>query len=413
MSDVRLETVFGFVVHFGGYMVSHFRLVYFSYPPHQSDVAMWIRESLMKFLKGLITRRPRERLISAVESLSSTSAHKYRQSIRVTPRSSGVVLAKSVAIASVFCHRPFSNQVGGFILSDSRRHLVTRLAMGQSSSSASANNPVNLNPASIENTRKMGNDSKPVVSPVIAEQRVIPVVSWPAFAITASLLPVWATTVVPLSIFYQVGKSVVRKLTGWKPRIPSYDSGYAVDPSTLVPRSERKYDVVVLGVTGFCGKLAARYLANTYGMDGRKVKWAMAGRSRAKVEQVRSEIASELGLSEDQVKVDVIIADASDPKTLPDLVQQTRVVASTAGPFILMGNHIVEFCAKFGTHYVDITGEVDWSKSMHGLWHETATKTGSKVVSFCGTYSVFGKRVRIVHASGNSQLTAFLTFCHR
>jgi Saccharopine dehydrogenase NADP binding domain len=265
--------------------------------------------------------------------------------------------------------------------------------MGQtsSSSSTSASNlsKAKLDPSSTEKTRKMENDdNQPIVSPVVAEQRVIPVVSWPAFAITVSLLPVWAATVVPLSIFYQGGKSLVRKLARRTPSIPSHDSEHAVDPSALVPRPERKYDVVVLGVTGFCGKLAARYLAKTYGMDGRKVKWAMAGRSRAKLEQVRSEIASELGAAEEHVKVDMIVADTSDPTTLPDLVRQTRVVASTAGPFILMGSHVVEFCAKFGTHYVDITGEVDWAKSMHGLWHDTAVRTGSKVVSFCGAWEV-------------------------
>jgi short subunit dehydrogenase-like uncharacterized protein len=204
---------------------------------------------------------------------------------------------------------------------------------------------------------------------------------------TLALLPVWATTVVPLSIIYQLAKATARRLGVFrqlKPRVPSFDSGYVVDPSSLVPRSERKYDVVVLGVTGFCGKLAAMYLANRYGVRGNQVKWAMAGRSQSKLEQVRSDIASELGLMVDNVEVDLIVVDTLEPSTLPALVQQTRVVATTAGPFTVYGNHVVEFCAKFGTHYVDITGEVDWVKSMYGLWHETAQRTGSKIVSFCG-----------------------------
>jgi short subunit dehydrogenase-like uncharacterized protein len=66
------------------------------------------------------------------------------------------------------------------------------------------------------------------------------------------------------------------------------------------------------------------------------------------------------------------------------LVQNTRVVATTAGPYTLYGNSVVEFCAKFGTHYVDITGEVDWVKAMICQWQSTAQQTGAKLIPFCG-----------------------------
>jgi short subunit dehydrogenase-like uncharacterized protein len=48
----------------------------------------------------------------------------------------------------------------------------------------------------------------------------------------------------------------------------------------------------------------------------------------------------------------------------------------------------VEFCAKFGTHYVDITGEVDWVKAMLLQWQDTAVQSGSKLISFCGHDSI-------------------------
>jgi short subunit dehydrogenase-like uncharacterized protein len=72
------------------------------------------------------------------------------------------------------------------------------------------------------------------------------------------------------------------------------------------------------------------------------------------------------------------------PSTLPKLVANTRVVATTAGPYTLYGSSVVEFAAKHGTHYVDITGEVDWVKAMLCQWHDTAQKTGAKIISFCG-----------------------------
>ena len=34
---------------------------------------------------------------------------------------------------------------------------------------------------------------------------------------------------------------------------------------TIIPRESRKYDIVLLGATGFTGKLGAAYLAKQYG----------------------------------------------------------------------------------------------------------------------------------------------------
>jgi len=70
--------------------------------------------------------------------------------------------------------------------------------------------------------------------------------------------------------------------------------------------------------------------------------------------------------------------------TLPTLVKDTRCVITTAGPFQKYGSNVVEFCAKYGTHYTDITGESDWVKTMMVQWHETAQKTGAKIVNMCG-----------------------------
>jgi short subunit dehydrogenase-like uncharacterized protein len=78
----------------------------------------------------------------------------------------------------------------------------------------------------------------------------------------------------------------------------------------------------------------------------------------------------------------------SDPSTLPGLVKNTRAVSTTAGPFEKYGSPVVEFCAKYGTSYADITGEASWSKHMILHWEETAQRTGAKVVSCCGSDSI-------------------------
>ena len=50
--------------------------------------------------------------------------------------------------------------------------------------------------------------------------------------------------------------------------------------------TEKKYDIVVYGATGFTGKLLAEYITRTYGVT-KQLKWAIAGRSKTALE-VRS-----------------------------------------------------------------------------------------------------------------------------
>ena len=50
--------------------------------------------------------------------------------------------------------------------------------------------------------------------------------------------------------------------------------------------SDKNFDVVVYGATGFTGKLVVEYMLNQYGSD-KSISWAMAGRSHEKLIAVR------------------------------------------------------------------------------------------------------------------------------
>ena len=50
----------------------------------------------------------------------------------------------------------------------------------------------------------------------------------------------------------------------------------------------REFDIIVYGATGYTGRLVAEYLSKRTGAP----KWAMAGRSLSKLEQVRDEIGA-------------------------------------------------------------------------------------------------------------------------
>ena len=65
------------------------------------------------------------------------------------------------------------------------------------------------------------------------------------------------------------------------------------------------YDVIVFGATSFVGQILTRYLFEEFGLDG-KLRWAAAGRSRPKLEEVRNSLGKGAG------KLTLIQADAGD-----------------------------------------------------------------------------------------------------
>jgi short subunit dehydrogenase-like uncharacterized protein len=137
-----------------------------------------------------------------------------------------------------------------------------------------------------------------------------------------------------------------------------------------------KFDIVVYGATGFTGQLVAEYLATHYsGKDA--PKWAMAGRSLDKLATVRDAIGAPADTA-------LIVADASDPASLKAMVDQTRSVLSTVGPYQLYGSELVAACAASGTDYLDLCGEPLWMRQMIEAHEATAKSSGARIVFSCG-----------------------------
>ena len=147
-------------------------------------------------------------------------------------------------------------------------------------------------------------------------------------------------------------------------------------------RQSRTYDVVLLGATGFTGALTAAYLAEHAPSD---LRWALAGRNRTKLEEVRARLAADdpaLG------ELPLVLADSSDPASLKELAESTRVVITTVGPYLLHGEPLVAACAAAGTDYVDLTGEPEFVDRMYLSHHDAAVASGARLVHACGFDSI-------------------------
>ena len=138
---------------------------------------------------------------------------------------------------------------------------------------------------------------------------------------------------------------------------------------------QKKYEIVLYGATGFTGQLCAKYLMNNYP----DLNWAIAGRDKEKLEQLKSDI---------NFSGDVLIADGQDLEALNALAEQTKVVLSTAGPFARYGSLLVQACVEQGAHYTDITGENHWVRDMIDQHHEKAASKGVRIIPSCGYDSI-------------------------
>lgn len=136
---------------------------------------------------------------------------------------------------------------------------------------------------------------------------------------------------------------------------------------------QRTHDLIVFGATGFTGRLAALHLARTAAPS---LRWAIGGRSADKLAAVAAELSALRGSP-----VPVVVG-------VEAVAASAVAVLSTAGPYLAIGEPMVEACTRLGTHLCDITGEVVFVDAMIAKYSEEARKSGSIVVSMCGYDSV-------------------------
>ncbi len=139
-------------------------------------------------------------------------------------------------------------------------------------------------------------------------------------------------------------------------------------------------DITLFGATGFTGGLTADYLAVHLPADA---TWAIAGRTRAKLEQVAARIAAT-----GRAAPEIVVADHGDASSMAAMAAGTRVLISTVGPYLEYGEPAVKAAAEAGIDYVDLTGEPQFVDEMFLKYHETAVASGARLVHACGFDSI-------------------------
>lgn len=132
-----------------------------------------------------------------------------------------------------------------------------------------------------------------------------------------------------------------------------------------------KYDIIVVGATGFTGQRTVRYLLDQQATNN----MAICARNATKIDQFKKQL---------NVSIDSICIDLMDGPAVEEMVQQAKLIISTAGPYALYGENVVKYCAKHGVDYLDITGESSWVAQMIAAYQQDALASGARLISFCG-----------------------------
>jgi short subunit dehydrogenase-like uncharacterized protein len=142
--------------------------------------------------------------------------------------------------------------------------------------------------------------------------------------------------------------------------------------------TDRPYDLVLFGATGFVGELTAEYLA-AHAPEG--LRWALAARDERRLEALRERLPG-------GAAVGILRADVAEPATVRALAEHARVVATTVGPYGRYGEDLVAACADSGADYLDLCGEPEFVDLMYVRHDARARETGARLVHACGFDSV-------------------------
>uniref|UniRef100_A0A4W6CHV3 Saccharopine dehydrogenase-like oxidoreductase n=1 Tax=Lates calcarifer TaxID=8187 RepID=A0A4W6CHV3_LATCA len=154
--------------------------------------------------------------------------------------------------------------------------------------------------------------------------------------------------------------------------------------------TRRPYHIIIFGATGFTGQFVveevARCAAEGPGLS--PLKWAVAGRSRQRLEEVLKQAAGRLSMPELRTDIEVIVADVSIEESLAIMCQQGVVILNCVGPYRFYGEPVVKACIENGAHYIDICGEPQFLECMQLQYHTKALDRGVYVIGSCGFDSI-------------------------
>lgn len=106
--------------------------------------------------------------------------------------------------------------------------------------------------------------------------------------------------------------------------------------------------IVLYGSTGYTGQLIAKEFKKA------GIEIVLSGRNEQK-----------LKAQSEEVGFDYLAVDLYDSTLLKRMLEEVDILINAAGPFSKTAKPMVEACLETGTHYLDITGEIEVFQDLH------------------------------------------------
>lgn len=141
--------------------------------------------------------------------------------------------------------------------------------------------------------------------------------------------------------------------------------------------SERPFDIVIYGATGYTGQLCVQQLDMLLSLpDAIPHSFAIAGRD-----------ANRLARMADKCSSTPVVLPVLGKEDISVMCSSARVVLACAGPYGQCGEDVVASCIEHGTHYIDVTFEVFFMHSMIQKYHSAAKEKGVMLIFSAGQES--------------------------
>lgn len=140
-----------------------------------------------------------------------------------------------------------------------------------------------------------------------------------------------------------------------------------------------EYDLIVWGATGYTGRRVCDYILDKKYPSDEGLKWAVSGRNNSKLEALVATLRMKFSMER---AIDYIVPTTQEDKVA--MAARTRCIVALAGPYTECGEEILRACVQSKTHYVDITGELDWVKKMTKKYQEEAARNKVAIIPCCG-----------------------------
>jgi short subunit dehydrogenase-like uncharacterized protein len=151
--------------------------------------------------------------------------------------------------------------------------------------------------------------------------------------------------------------------------------------------SERPYDILIHGATGYTGILISEYFAKHVASSDPSIRWAIVGRDIDKLLGLIKYLTARSSNPKLHSLKYFVLQDGGVPE-LVDIFKQAKVIINCVGPFFKFGEPVVEACLQAHTHYTDITGEPHYIRHILAKFNEEAKSKKIVIVPAAGFDSV-------------------------